>query len=209
MLIAIEGYDGCGKTSVAQAVADELGGVATAFPNDDTVTGPLIRSYLQRGWTVHRSFSGYDAALSATAFQALQLVNRFEKLAELRVAASSPTVTAVTARYWQSGVVYGAHDGLDARWLERVHEGMPEATLNVLLDADAEVCLSRRAERQGELFERYEGRLEPAQRLVQGYRDLWARKLAEGHAGWAWVVTDEKPLEEVVAEVVRLARETG
>ena len=52
MIICLEGSDGSGKTSVAESLGIALGAKVIHFPNDDTVTGPMIRSYLAKKWWV-------------------------------------------------------------------------------------------------------------------------------------------------------------
>jgi ABC-type iron transport system FetAB ATPase subunit len=47
-LIVIEGPDGSGKSSVGKAVAEERGALLIEFPNNETATGPAIRSYLRK-----------------------------------------------------------------------------------------------------------------------------------------------------------------
>ena len=50
MMIAIEGPDGCGKDTIAELVATATQGRIFRFPDDNTVTGPLIRAYLAKKW---------------------------------------------------------------------------------------------------------------------------------------------------------------
>lgn len=52
MLIAIEGADGVGKTSVAEAVAKKIDARVLHFPDDLAYSGPAIRSRLRQEWEV-------------------------------------------------------------------------------------------------------------------------------------------------------------
>lgn len=205
MLIAIEGADGCGKDSVADAVAKVMGAERLNFPNDDGVTGPMIREYLARRWAVWCEGDlgpcSPEPALSALAFQALQVANRMEVMGRIRRAEHM-----VLARYWQSGYVYGALDGLDPDWLLAVHECMEQADINILLDLDAEAALERQGDR-GETLERYEGKIEFTRKVVDGYRDLWEADIMMSAPGWWRVVDASQPLDVVVASVLKIVFE--
>ena len=205
MIICIEGADGCGKTSVAEAVAKALGCDVIPFPNDDEpMTGPMIREYLQKKWEV-AGVNGWTAPplLSALAFQCVQVANRMALMPMLR-AAKRDGRNLVLARYWQSGWVYGQLDGLPAVWLHGVHATMVQPDLNVLLDAPAEACMERRAARDGALApERYEGKLDFTRRVVELYRELW-----RGFAPLdSWRVVDaSRPFADVIADVIEATR---
>jgi thymidylate kinase len=202
MLIVIEGADGCGKDSVADAVAKEIGASRMNFPNDRGVTGPAIREYLKKKWWVSRVAPGeYDDHLSALAFQALQIANRMEFMGQLERASEHGETPLVLARYWQSAWVYGQLDGLDPTFLVRVHEYMAQANLNILLSATAETCMARRSKRDGDLIpERYEGKLDFTRKVAALYDKLWSDTTAfEGR--WD-IVNAEQPLEKVVGDIM-------
>ncbi len=208
MMVVIEGIDGCGKDTVADAVAKALGAERLNFPNDKGFTGPMIRQYLRRDWAVapvvYRSNTGEtetapipEPHLSALAFQALQVTNRMEVMPMLRSAVSGPG-NLVLARYWQSAWVYGQLDGLPAEFLEAVHADMAKAQVNILLDIDAGTAMERREKRDGALPpERYEGKLELLNRTAFLYRRLWAKNMD-------WFVVDAtRPIADVVADALK------
>ncbi|KKL93970.1 hypothetical protein LCGC14_1869400 [marine sediment metagenome] len=128
MIVVIEGGDGAGKTEVAKAIVKMLDAdVFIHFPDDNAVTGPLIRSYLKGGWQVLEtatSNSEIARTQSALAFQSLNIANRMEHMPEIKNCASQPEQHAVLVRYWQSGWVYGQLDGLDPGWLHDIHTSM-------------------------------------------------------------------------------------
>ena len=167
MIVCIEGADGVGKTTVAES----LGMQVIVFPNYETPTGKLIKAVL----------SGH-LDMDPLVFQCLQTVNKLETRVHDDV---------VLCRYWPSAWVYGAFDGLDKDWLERVHTGM-YADQYILLDASAETCLERQQVRGGPP-EVYEGSLEKTRRIVKLYRELWAKRR------WR-VVNAEQPLANVITE---------
>lgn len=185
MFVSIEGSDGCGKDTIAAELAKRMKDEVEVinFPNDDAVTGPMIRDYLSRRWSVVSSDASLqpgkgqvaqDIQRSALAFQALQVTNRMELMPKLINAAGNATQHVIAVRYWQSAWVYGQLDGLDPEWLHHLHSTMVQPVLNVLLDIDAETSMARRAARDGDKNpERYEGKLKFTEQVVDLYRALW------------------------------------
>ena len=200
MNIVFEGADGCGKDAVANAVALKLAEGCQVrrmnFPDDnEPVTGPMIRAYLRREWSVTGPWGDHGG----TALQALMTANRLARLDHLKDREYMRSAHNVICRYWQSAWVYGQLDGLDGPWLEAIHQFMPRAT-HFLLTASAETCMARRAARDGSLPpERYEGKLAMTQRVVALYEDLWYNR--PNKDGW-WVIDAEKPLGQVVEDVL-------
>lgn len=200
MLIVIEGLDGSGKDSVADAVAKILGAARLNFPERSSVTGQAIDSYLRREWCAYNGAA--DHQLSALCMQSLALANRLERASEL-MSATLDAKDLVLARYWPSGWVYGQLDGLDRAWIDTVNAPFPQAQLYVLLDASPETCMARRAARDGSAVapERYEGKLTMLRRTAALYRELWAREAAVRQHRWL-VVDAEQPLTTVVEQVL-------
>jgi thymidylate kinase len=205
MIVVVEGFDGCGKNSVADALAAYLGGAKRLdFPERTSPTGVMIDAYLKREWWVQTKHfpdtSRPSDLLGAQAFQALCLANRLENYEALLMAAGDARTHLVLGRYWMSGWVYGQLDGLSKEWVELTNKFFPDPDLAVLLDASAETCLARRAARDGRAIapERYEGKLAMGQRAVGLYRELWFTK------SWdpTWVKADaELPLDRVVRDL--------
>lgn len=206
-LIAVCGVDGCGKDSVADAVAKAIGADRLNFPDRRSITGKAIDRYLRGEWAVCAPFNAgagvVDQPLSALSMQALALANRLEQWPALSSAAGSRDRHLVLARYFPSGWVYGQLDGLDRKWIDLVNAPFPQPDLCVLLDAAPETCMARRAARDGKATapERYEGKLDRTRKIVSLYRELWG----EGRRGFM-VVDAEQPIESVVARVVELAQ---
>lgn len=88
---------------------------------------------------------------NAVVLQSLFAVNRYEIAGEITRALVDGR-NVVCDRYWLSGVVYGACDGLDQGWLARIHEGLPQPDCWILLDVDPSESVKRRPERR----DRYE-----------------------------------------------------
>jgi len=150
MIIAIEGIDGVGKTTLARALATKIGAFYLKFPDRETVSGKAIDRALRReqdGRPIEQ--------LPPAAMQALQFVNRMEKRHLLTLAEKSTTRHVVCDRYTMSGLVYGMSDGLPIDWLIDMSLGTePDADLQILLVADPEMIdRERLAGRDREIYE--------------------------------------------------------
>lgn len=195
MLIAIEGVDGVGKTTLALAMAKKLGGTYLKFPDRETLSGGEIAAVL-RG----------EGAMTPAAFQALQLVNRLEKLDALRVAARHPGRHVVCDRYTESALVYGSLDGVPLEWLQSVVKtALPAADLQLLLTADP--WMIDRERLTGRDRERYEtggpDTLEEAQRR---FKVLWSTGvITERHGGdvqWREIPTGDKSTSQILSVAI-------
>lgn len=200
MLVVIEGPNGVGKTTVVEALTKRFSETrVVAFPNDSTLTGPLIRSYLREEWELTGRYKRKSVE-EAMVFQCLQVVNRLELLPVLVFGRDREDVVMMLPRYWQSGWVYGQLDGLPAKWLSHIHQCLPQAQLNILLSAPLQVCAQRRQERDGDL-DRYEDP-ELLEREYQLYHQLW-----DDHPEWLVVDTLGHTVTETADRVTGLIDE--
>jgi thymidylate kinase len=141
-----------------------LGAVLFSFPDYETETGQVILGNLQRRWSAMarsgreektlgggtRDLYDEDPRVNALALQSIFAINRYEVASKILDAATRGHV--VLDRYWLSGVVYGACDGLDEEWLIRIHEQLPQPDVWFLLDVPPSASVERRPERR----DRYE-----------------------------------------------------
>lgn len=181
MLIAIEGMDASGKATQSRLLARKLGGAAMAFPNYETEVGQAILANLKGEWSA-------GDELNALVFQSLFTLNRLEMIDSMKAAMAAGPL--VLDRYYASGIVYGALDGLDARWLERIHQTLPAPDRWVFIDVPPEESERRRPERR----DRYEMQPGLMARVRDGYRDLFTAR------GWA-IVDGVGSVDEVHARV--------
>ncbi len=211
MLYVIEGSDGSGKDTIAKELAGKIDGDVEIInvPNDDAVTGPMIRSYLRKEWAIDSGFGDDSNNWSPLAFQSLQVTNRMELMPKLNKVVGSKTNHVIAVRYWQSAWVYGQLDGLDPNWLYDIHTTMAQPDVNILLDIDAKTSMARRAARDGDLPpERYEGKLDFTTNVVGLYRALWISQNVI-HAGkrysdiscWARIDATQS-VEQITAEIL-------
>jgi thymidylate kinase len=199
VIIAIEGVDGVGKTTLAKTLANRLGAVYQKFPDRTTISGSAI-DYALRGRPA-------SSCMSAECFQALNTVNRLECLEHLTKAAGSATNHLVCDRYTMSSLVYGGLDGLPHDWLVTVAEKpLPEADLQVLLTANPnKIECGRLAGRDREHYE--QGGVAIVTALQARFEALWCARgcccepvLVWGHR-WKVVDTSHANAAEVLCRV--------
>jgi dTMP kinase len=186
-LIALEGIDGCGKSTQARRLADRLGALLTFEPGATELGASLRRLLLD----------GEEGPVSERAEALLMAADRAEHVAEVVAPALEAGTWVVTDRYAASTLAYqGYGRGLDPAGLERLVQWatggvLPDVT--VLIDVPVAVAAARRRglpdrlERQGDAFQ---------QRVADGYRRL----AAEAHMPWV-VVDGSGTVEEVEAAV--------
>lgn len=185
MLIVIEGIDGSGKDTLADALAKELGAHRFSFPDYSTPLGVRIKTHLR----------GIETC-GSEVFQAMQLANKLEHIQSLQESHDGLYTTVLT-RYWQSAVVYGELEGINPLWSTRVCSVLPRAQMNILVDIDPEEALRRQVAR-GIPLERYEGQEATMRAARSSYLNLWSH-----HAGPRWpVVSSAGSPEETLAQAM-------
>jgi dTMP kinase len=185
-LIALEGVDGCGKTTQAHLLAEALGALYTFEPGDTDLGGSLRALLL-----------GFEGPLSVRSEALLMAADRAQHVDEVVAPALFGGRWVVTDRFNGSTLAYqGAGRGLGTDALAPVLDfataGL-EPDLSVLIDVPVELARQRvgaarrdRLESLGEDF---------FARVAEGYRVL-AR-------GQRWVVIDGGgSIEQVAAAVL-------
>ena len=205
-LIALEGIDGCGKSTQARAVASALGARLTHEPGA-TPLGALLR----------RVLLAPDAPPPSLRAEALLMAaDRAEHVAQVLEPALASGAWVVTDRYSGSTIAYqGYGRGLDVAELAELVAWAAtgvEADLSVLVDVPVEVAAARMAgaAKRGRGADRME-RLGPefAARVRHGFL---AQAAAEPGR---WLVVDgTREVGDITAHIVdavhtRLGREPG
>jgi dTMP kinase len=139
-LVALEGIDGCGKSTQARALADALGATLTFEPGA-TPVGARLRELLLRP----------DALSPSPRAEALLMVaDRAEHVARVVEPALAAGAWVVSDRYAASTVAYqGYGQGLDPTALDDLVRWATDglaADLSVLVDVSVEVAATRLAE---------------------------------------------------------------
>jgi dTMP kinase len=185
-LIALEGIDGCGKSTQARLLADRLGALLTFEPGATPLGGSLRTLLL-------------DPSLPPVTERAealLMAADRAQHVAEVLDPALGVGRWVVTDRFSASTFAYqGYGRGMDLGELERLvtwATGGRRPDLQILVDVPVAIAASRRA---GERRDRFESLGEAFhQRVADGFRQM-----ADG-APDQWVVVDGCPPAEEVAD---------
>ena len=140
LLVAIEGPDRAGKTTVVSALRDRHGFVAVKRPDRTSPTGLVLAQFI-RG---ELAFSG-DARLNERAAQMVFACNNLEGR-DFIVGTLKQGADVVMDRYVPSGVVYHsqATNGEDTRaFIHTLNEGMPRPDLVLVFEVAPEVAAAR------------------------------------------------------------------
>jgi dTMP kinase len=178
-LIALEGIDGCGKSTQAGALAEALGARLTFEPGATTV-GARLRELL---------LAPESAPPSPRAEALLMAADRAEHVARVLAPALNAGEWVVTDRYAGSTIAYqGYGQGLDPTELEEVVRfatGGLAADLSVLVDVTVDVAAGR-------LAAKGRGQADRLERLGTDF----ARRVRDGFVAQAagdperWIVVD-------------------
>jgi dTMP kinase len=187
-LIALEGIDGCGKSTQAELLASRLGAVLTFEPGATGVGRSLRRLLLAPS----------AAPLGDRTEALLMAADRAQHMAEVVTPALDDGRWVVTDRFAASTVAYqGFGRGLDRAELDGLiawATGGTTPDLTVLIDVPVEVAAARRRPTGGDRFE--------------DAGDAFIRRVADGYRALAraavtpWVVVDGTgPVDEVAEGV--------
>jgi dTMP kinase len=201
--IVLEGCDRSGKSTQVGLLKERFlrWGFKTrvfTFPNYGSATGKVIDDHLHERIKVVRDGGLYGRCLDASdplVFQCVQTADKYAVASQI-VRSLCDGEIVICGRWWQSAFIYGLDDGLDEKWLRDVHDCLPRADLNILLDCSPDDAAAR-ATGPGD---RYERDLPKQRRLRDRYLKLWAG-MAESHPGWE-VVPASGTIEEVHAGIV-------
>ena len=187
-IIVLEGTDKSGKTSQSRMLAEALKAsgkvcVILDFPDYTTPIGMEIKAFLER----KRDY--YTPEVKHLLFSA----NRWEKKKEIESMLENGTIVIMN-RYWQSNLVYGVANGMDANWLIRLDRGLPKENI-VLMILVKPTISARRAEMQ-DAFE------SDRQLAVKAYENYL--KFAKQ---FRWRIIDgSKSKEQVHQEIMKIIR---
>jgi dTMP kinase len=180
MIIALEGVDASGKATQSQRMKARFESIGVAalvydFPHYQSETGKVIKKMLKEELCAF-TFDAFNRPVdpppktTALILQSLMTANRYEAIDLLQSYKNDLRRVLILDRYWASGLVYGASDGLDEHWLMDVHAMLPAPDAWVLLDIPVELSFIRRPKRR----DKYEGALSKIEDVASRYRDLFA-----------------------------------
>ncbi len=146
MLIAIEGIDGAGKTTVSRYLFEELRrrGYDVVLLKEPTESeyGRKVRELLRSGKS--------NPHLELELF----LKDREWNVRNNVLPALESGKIVIMDRYYYSTVAYQGASGIDIEYIRRLNERFPKPDLVIILDVRPEVALKRIEDRRRERFER-------------------------------------------------------
>jgi len=184
MLIAIEGIDKSGKSLQAAMLSGALQKQHSfvhliSFPRYETPVGRLIQAHLKQQWgaavnprVAADNFHEWTCLADPMAFQALMLMDKCLAVQEINLRLNDG-YHVILNRYWQSAVAYGAADGLNWGDLFDMHQVLPQADLNILIDTPVDIAMARGRDDRPDEPDRYERDREKLDIVAQNYRELW------------------------------------
>ena len=203
-LFVLEGGDACGKATQAKLLSEALNTRIISFPRyTASETGRLIDDMLHKRLVVSFGMKdGKDPKADQTMgdprlLQALMTWDRYS-CTDLWEA---PENALVLDRYWMSGCVYGALDGIPVEELLQAHRGLPAPKVAFFMDLPVEVQMERLAAR-GRVPDRYEakeGLRERLQTIHDLYQKIWEVFGPDRFPHTDWVIIDGTTSVEAVA----------
>lgn len=188
LLIALEGIDGAGKTTIARMIVERLDrlGIEARYTMEPTrsLFGRILRDMALE--------SGVDPRLEALLFAADRIYH-LEKVVKPLLARG---VIVVSDRYLHSSLAYQSVTTGDSRWVEELNKFARKPDLGIYLDVRPSEGL-KRLKRRKTRFED-ESFLEKVRRRYLEYVRL----------GELVRVDAERPLNDVFSEVAMIVEET-
>ncbi len=161
VLIAIEGLDGAGKTSLAKALQKAL--LNCGFR--------AVYTYEPYNNAIREIFELGSLKITPEVEALLMVADRYSHHAELIRPEISRGAIVVLDRYIYSTLAYQGSLGVDIEWLESLHRYLPEPDLCIYLDVDPEIGLKRKVD-AGSRRLRYFENVERLRRAREIYLDL-------------------------------------
>lgn len=186
-IIVIEGTDNAGKDTQSHMLFETLKDAGKAcvilsFPDYKTPIGMEIEAFLN-------GKRDYPPQVKHLLFSA----NRWEKKKEIESLIEKGTIV-IMDRYWQSNLVYGVANGMNANWLLKLDKGLPREDLVIALLVDPNIS-SNRAITQDD----FESDTKLAAKAYKNYRKF-ARQL-----NWK-IIDGSKSKEQVHQEIKKIIR---
>jgi dTMP kinase len=195
-LIAIEGIDGAGTTTLARHLVDRLAaaGIAghlTREPSDGPV-GALLR----------RILAGEHAPVDATTLSLLFAADRADHLQREVEPQLRAGAVVVSDRWYHSSLAYQG-TGEERAWILALNARARRPDLTIFLQVDPEVAAGRRAAdgRAEEIFDRLATQRQVAAGYLAVIEMLRERERIE-------ILDGEQPADQVAEAAWRLVRET-
>jgi dTMP kinase len=188
-LIAIEGIDKSGKTTLARLLARKLSSkglnvLVTYEPWHPRITEVINETTSQ----------GVDGEVEALLFAADRLLH----VRKLILPALESGEWVITDRYVYSSIAYQTARGADRKWIEEVNRYAIQPDLTILLDIDPALSLKRKGNRRLQGLEKIE--------YLENIRKTYLELAKE----YGFLVLDANEDPEILANnVMKVLREKG
>lgn len=184
VFIAIEGIDGCGKTTQSKKLVrwlkkKRIKSVYTREPTNGVV-GRILKKMARR--------ENVDPKIEALLFAA----DRLEHLENIILPYLEKGYVVVSDRYVYSSLAYQSVTTRDPQWVREINKYAVKPDLAILLDIEPHVGLGR-IKRRKTKFER--------EKFLEGVREKYLEIVKDGELK---VIDASKSVDEVAEEIVRL-----
>lgn len=183
-MIAIEGIDGAGKSTVAVALKDHLEKTKKSrkiLLTQEPFTEEIISLIAKTSWS-----DPVTLALLFTADRAYHLN---------WIKSQNPDIV-ILDRYYYSTIAYQSALGLDENWIKCINSKFPKPDLTVLLDIEPEIALNRI--KRKDLFD-FDKKIKSLHKV----REIYLR-LADNEKNF-YIINASEPLKKVLSIVTKLA----
>ena len=185
-LIAIDGVDGCGKSSQAKLLADylrnrypNLNVVLTKEPWDvqDNIIGQKIRTIMVGG--ENKCIWADEDRLDHESLQYLFFLDRCVHYTKLIIPELEKGSLVITDRERMVTYAYGMSAGVDIKTIRNWHKGIYDPDIYYFLEVNSETAISRIQNRNNILNQKYEI-FEEKDRIIKNinsFKDISSKKI--------------------------------
>ena len=190
-LIAIEGIDGSGKTTIAKKIVEWLNekNIKALYTSEPTRSpiGLLIKD------KIISAEKRQDARIEALLFAADRLWHVINEI----IPSLSKNIIVVTDRYYFSSIAYQGALGAPISWVKELNKFAPKPDLSIYIDITPEEAI-RRKSRQGNVKKLFENI-----RYLSKVREIYLNMVGDGELT---LINGMEPLEKVVDEALVLVK---
>lgn len=133
MIIALEGIDNAGKTTIAQILVNQMlrqGKISTVSKELTTNVGAVIKSSIKNGELSPITKSFLFACDRQIRIEELEYNKKFNDI-------------VIFDRYIHSAIVYREAEGIDGNWIKELNKNIPHSDISFYIDITAEESLRR------------------------------------------------------------------
>lgn len=138
MIIALEGIDNAGKTTITQILVDkliEMGKSVTVSKELTTNVGNLIKSSIKNEGLSPISKSFLFASDRQIRIEDLSVNKKFDDI-------------VIFDRYLHSAIVYREAEGIDGEWIKELNKNVPPSDIAFYIDITADESIKRNTDKK-------------------------------------------------------------